>query len=207
MLYTFTPKPFVQFYDINANNCLKVQFLSGIHSFLISLFVTNNRLFGPTIRTTHQLKRPNRYTKWWPSHYTINSFIWISYTILSVHSFFILNSTKFCITFQLFPNDSKILDDFKSDLSDAKTFAKKINAIVSAEKQSEEQHNAEEEKRRQFASNQKLGLVSALLKVGDWKNAKQLIDKLPEYYAVSFDTIAKQLSHLIHFSIDKMYKQ
>ena len=99
------------------------------------------------------------------------------------------------------------MEDFRTELSEAKTFAKKINAIVSAEKQLDDQLAAEEEKRRQFSANQKLGLISALFKVGDWQSAKTLIDRLPEYYAVSFDVIAKQLCDLIHFTIDKIYKQ
>ncbi|CAG2179922.1 unnamed protein product, partial [Oppiella nova] len=107
----------------------------------------------------------------------------------------------------LSPIDSKILDNFKTELTEAKTYAKRINAIVTSDKQSEEHINLEEEKQKRFLSNQKLGLILALLRVGDWENAKLLIHKLPEYYAVSFDNIAKQLCDLIHFSIDKIYKQ
>ena len=109
--------------------------------------------------------------------------------------------------FKLSPNDRKILEDFKTDLSEAKTFAKKINAIISAEKQMEEQMAAEDDKKRQYVTNQKLGLISALFKVGDWTNAKAMIEQLPEYYAVSFDIIAKQLCDLTHFVIDKIYRQ
>ncbi|XP_054160183.1 THO complex subunit 2-like [Oppia nitens] len=108
----------------------------------------------------------------------------------------------------LYPNDNKILDDFKNELSEARTFAKKINSILTnPEKQNEDEKNVEEERQKQFLSNQKLGLILALLKVGDWKNAELLIRKLPEYYAVSFETIANQLCDLIHYSIDKIYKQ
>jgi len=94
------------------------------------------------------------------------------------------------------------------ELSEAKTFAKRSNAIATGDsKQNEEPQTSEDEKHRHFISNQKLGLILALLKVGDWKNAKELIHKLPEYYAVSFDNIAKQLCALTHFTIDKIYRQ
>lgn len=146
--------------------------------------------------------------KWWLWPYITSWLKSISYTILWV--IFNFNFSEIINSFywiQLYPNDNQILEDFKTELTEAKTFAKKINAIVSAEKQLDDQLAAEEEKRRQFATNQKLGLISALFKVGDWQSAKTLIDRLPEYYAVSFDIIAKQLCDLIHVSIDKFYRQ
>ncbi len=36
-----------------------------------------------------------------------------------------------------------------------------------------------------LARNQKLGLVCALLEMGNWQLAKQLLDRFPEFYAVN----------------------
>ena len=109
----------------------------------------------------------------------------------------------FSFTQQLAPSDAKILEQFNSNLEDAKTFAKRINYI--SEKQEDSQ--TEEEKNLEFYSNQKLGLILALLKIGDWQHAKEVIQKLPEYYAVNHDKIAKQLCILLHYVIDKLYRR
>lgn len=56
-------------------------------------------------------------------------------------------------------------------------------------------------------NNQKLGLAKALLKVGDWESAKDLINRLPEYYVISNEKIVKEMCILIHFAIDKLYRR
>ncbi|KAH9373714.1 hypothetical protein HPB48_018641 [Haemaphysalis longicornis] len=53
--------------------------------------------------------------------------------------------------------------------------------------------------------NQKLGLCEALLEVGDWPSAQQLMDKLPDHYAVSQPHIARQLCLLVHTLLEPLY--
>lgn len=56
-------------------------------------------------------------------------------------------------------------------------------------------------------SNQKFGLLEALLSVGAWKQAEDLIALLPTYHAVSQPKIAKALCKLIHITMDPLYKK
>ncbi|EYC09354.1 hypothetical protein Y032_0061g3295 [Ancylostoma ceylanicum] len=57
-----------------------------------------------------------------------------------------------------------------------------------------------------LSTNQKLGLVCALIEDGAWSLAKILIDRLPEYYAVQASTrVSNAISDLIGQSIEKFY--
>uniref|UniRef100_A0A1I7U919 THO complex subunit 2 n=1 Tax=Caenorhabditis tropicalis TaxID=1561998 RepID=A0A1I7U919_9PELO len=59
-----------------------------------------------------------------------------------------------------------------------------------------------------LSSNQKLGLACALLENGNWKEAQQLIDRLPEYYAVQASPrLCRALCDIIERSIDDFYKK
>ncbi len=55
--------------------------------------------------------------------------------------------------------------------------------------------------------NQKLGLCEALLNLGDWDHAKQVIDRLPGHSAVSNQQIAKALCLLVSKLIDPLYRR
>ena len=59
----------------------------------------------------------------------------------------------------------------------------------------------------QLIDNQKLGLCEALLNLGDWDHAKQLIDRLPSNSAVSNPEIAKALCLLVSKLIDPVYRR
>ncbi|GIY31131.1 THO complex subunit 2 [Caerostris extrusa] len=59
----------------------------------------------------------------------------------------------------------------------------------------------------EFEDNQKLGLLAALIDIGDWEHAHQLIGCFPNYYATSHSFIAKKLCSLIHILIDDFYKK
>lgn len=59
-----------------------------------------------------------------------------------------------------------------------------------------------------LSTNQKLGLVCALIEDGAWSLAKTLIDRLPEYYAVQASTrISNAISDLIGRSIESFYAE
>uniref|UniRef100_A0A158P8F9 THO complex subunit 2 n=1 Tax=Angiostrongylus cantonensis TaxID=6313 RepID=A0A158P8F9_ANGCA len=57
-----------------------------------------------------------------------------------------------------------------------------------------------------LSTNQKLGLVCALIEDGAWPLAKTLIDRLPEYYAVQASTrVSNAISDLIGRTIENFY--
>ncbi|ETN74309.1 hypothetical protein NECAME_13053 [Necator americanus] len=65
---------------------------------------------------------------------------------------------------------------------------------------------AELNEEKVLSTNQKLGLVCALIEDGAWSLAKVLIDRLPEYYAVQASTrVSNAISDLIGQSIEKFY--
>ena len=56
-------------------------------------------------------------------------------------------------------------------------------------------------------SNQKFGLLAALLEVGAWTHAENCIAQLPTYYAVAQPAIAKALENLIHITMQPVHKR
>ncbi|RWS26655.1 THO complex subunit 2-like isoform X1 [Leptotrombidium deliense] len=107
----------------------------------------------------------------------------------------------------LSPADSTIFEQYKEELTEAKSFAKKPLTTFSPEdKANEDEKLAEFEKLHSSESNQKLGLCLSCLRVGDWKTAKEIMKKMPDFYAVAEAKIAKQICNLIHFTLDKFYR-
>ena len=83
------------------------------------------------------------------------------------------------------PLDSKICETFKSEIEKAKLFPRKIAEFLSVEGAKQEDINIfEDEKSMTIGSNQKLGLVLSLIRIGDWKNASKIMNRLPEYFTV-----------------------
>ncbi|CAI4222295.1 unnamed protein product [Auanema sp. JU1783] len=59
-----------------------------------------------------------------------------------------------------------------------------------------------------LGTNQKLGLICALLEHGEWTLAKQIIDRLPEYYAVQASRrVCKALSQMVDHVITDFYRE
>lgn len=58
----------------------------------------------------------------------------------------------------------------------------------------------------QFSDNQKFCLCEALLSVGDWDHAQQLINKHPQYACISRKRIATKLIKFIEYLIDPLYQ-
>uniref|UniRef100_A0A158R5S7 THO complex subunit 2 n=1 Tax=Syphacia muris TaxID=451379 RepID=A0A158R5S7_9BILA len=59
-----------------------------------------------------------------------------------------------------------------------------------------------------LTKNQKLGLTYALLEEGAWPSAKQLLDRFPEFYAVSASRdIALAIADMLERSIDDFYQE
>lgn len=103
----------------------------------------------------------------------------------------------------LIPTDQSIYKYYENDLDQARAYAKKI--IVPTDDKPEEDNLSKFERFSLIENNQKLGLCSALLKTGDYVLAKQVICKLPDFYAVSNSTISMQLCILVHYAIDIIY--
>lgn len=55
--------------------------------------------------------------------------------------------------------------------------------------------------------NQKFGLCHTLLLVGAWPQAKDAMDKLPKFAAVSEEPVVVAMCKLIHILIEPIYRQ
>ncbi|XP_063793311.1 THO complex subunit 2 isoform X1 [Pseudophryne corroboree] len=110
----------------------------------------------------------------------------------------------------LLPLDSSILEEHKKELVEAKLIVRKLTMVVlSSEKPEEKDKEKEkdEEKNEKAPDNQKLGLLEALLKIGDWQHAQNIMDQMPPFYATSHKPIALALCHLIHVTIEPLYRR
>lgn len=59
----------------------------------------------------------------------------------------------------------------------------------------------------QYVTNQKLGLCEALLSLGVWDRAKEILDKLPEFFGTVHKPIATGLCAMVHCMMDTLYKK
>lgn len=55
--------------------------------------------------------------------------------------------------------------------------------------------------------NQKLGLLEALLRIGDWHHAQSIMDQMPSFYATSHKAIALALCQLVHLTVEPLYRR
>lgn len=59
----------------------------------------------------------------------------------------------------------------------------------------------------QMPDNQKLGLLEALLRLGDWRHAQSIMDQMPSFYATSHKAIALALCQLVHLTVEPLYRR
>lgn len=59
----------------------------------------------------------------------------------------------------------------------------------------------------QLPDNQKLGLLEALLRLGDWHHAQSIMDQMPSFYATSHKAIALALCQLVHLTVEPLYRR
>lgn len=59
----------------------------------------------------------------------------------------------------------------------------------------------------QLPDNQKLGLLEALLRLGDWHHAQSIMDQMPSFYATSHKSIALALCQLVHLTVEPLYRR
>uniref|UniRef100_G1QFK8 THO complex subunit 2 n=1 Tax=Myotis lucifugus TaxID=59463 RepID=G1QFK8_MYOLU len=110
----------------------------------------------------------------------------------------------------LLPADNCIMDEYKREMVEAKEIVRKLTIVVlSSEKidKQEKEKEKEEEKVEKPPDNQKLGLLEALLKIGDWQHAQNIMDQMPPYYAASHKLIALAICKLIHITIEPLYRR
>uniref|UniRef100_A0A2K6S516 THO complex subunit 2 n=1 Tax=Saimiri boliviensis boliviensis TaxID=39432 RepID=A0A2K6S516_SAIBB len=110
----------------------------------------------------------------------------------------------------LLPADNCIMDEHKREIAEAKQIVRKLTMVVlSSEKMDdrEKEKEKEEEKVEKPPDNQKLGLLEALLKIGDWQHAQNIMDQMPPYYAASHKLIALAICKLIHITIEPLYRR
>ncbi|KAM9326092.1 THO complex subunit 2 [Gastrophryne carolinensis] len=110
----------------------------------------------------------------------------------------------------LLPLDSSILEEHKKEVFEAKQIVRKLTMVVLSNDKNEEKEKEkekDEEKAEKAPDNQKLGLLEALLKIGDWQHAQNIMDQMPPFYASSHKSIALALCHLIHRTIEPLYRR
>ncbi|XP_026948144.1 THO complex subunit 2 isoform X6 [Orcinus orca] len=110
----------------------------------------------------------------------------------------------------LLPADNCIMDEHKREIVEAKQIVRKLTMVVlSSDKidEREKEKEKEEEKVEKPPDNQKLGLLEALLKIGDWQHAQNIMDQMPPYYAASHKLIALAICKLIHITIEPLYRR
>ncbi|CAK6441230.1 unnamed protein product [Pipistrellus nathusii] len=110
----------------------------------------------------------------------------------------------------LLPADNCIMDEYKREMVEAKEIVRKLTMVVlSSEKidKPEKEKEKEEEKVEKPPDNQKLGLLEALLNIGDWQHAQNIMDQMPPYYAASHKLIALAICKLIHKTIEPLYRR
>ncbi|XP_075429525.1 THO complex subunit 2 isoform X1 [Ascaphus truei] len=108
----------------------------------------------------------------------------------------------------LLPLDSSILEEYKKEVVEAKQIVRKLTLVVlSSEKSEDKDKEKEDEKTEKPPDNQKLGLLEALIKIGDWQHAQNIMDQMPPFYATSHKSIAIALCRLIHVTIEPLYRR
>ncbi|XP_053229209.1 THO complex subunit 2 [Podarcis raffonei] len=110
----------------------------------------------------------------------------------------------------LLPADNTIIEEHKREIGEAKLIVRKLTVVVlSSEKtdEKEKEKEKEEEKTEKPPDNQKLGLLEAMLKIGDWQHAQNIMDQMPPFYATSHKPIAVALCQLLHVMIEPLYRR
>uniref|UniRef100_A0A668AWI4 THO complex subunit 2 n=1 Tax=Myripristis murdjan TaxID=586833 RepID=A0A668AWI4_9TELE len=110
----------------------------------------------------------------------------------------------------LMPLDVTIVEEHKQEISEAKQIARKlIMVVVPSEKSEDKEKDKEkdEEKNEKPPDNQKLGLLEALLRIGDWHHAQSIMDQMPSFYATSHKAIALALCQLVHLTVEPLYRR
>uniref|UniRef100_A0A671QYU6 THO complex subunit 2 n=1 Tax=Sinocyclocheilus anshuiensis TaxID=1608454 RepID=A0A671QYU6_9TELE len=82
-----------------------------------------------------------------------------------------------------------------------------VLVVLSSDLDKEKEKEKEEEKNEKPPDNQKLGLLEALLRIGDWQHAQSIMDQMPAFYATSHKAIAIALCQLLHLIVEPLYRR
>uniref|UniRef100_A0A182M4N4 THO complex subunit 2 n=1 Tax=Anopheles culicifacies TaxID=139723 RepID=A0A182M4N4_9DIPT len=104
------------------------------------------------------------------------------------------------------PPDKTIVADWEAEMAQAKEYVRKLNVILTNKDKEPEQEPEFETAPEKYALNQKWGLCEAMLMIGDWNTAQQLIRKLPEQSVMVHEPIAQALCRLLHMIIEPVYR-
>ncbi|XP_062856432.1 THO complex subunit 2 isoform X2 [Trichomycterus rosablanca] len=110
----------------------------------------------------------------------------------------------------LLPLDSSIVEEHKREILEAKQVARKLTMVVLPSEKSDDkdkEKEKEEEKNEKPPDNQKLGLLEALLRIGDWQHAQSIMEQMPPFYATSHKAIAVALCQLLHLTMAPLYRK
>ncbi|KAL7863770.1 hypothetical protein SRHO_G00127540 [Serrasalmus rhombeus] len=110
----------------------------------------------------------------------------------------------------LLPQDSTIVEEHKREILEAKQIARKLTMVVVPSEKTDDKEKdkeKEEEKSEKPPDNQKLGLLEALLRIGDWQHAQSIMEQMPAYYATSHKAIAIALCQLLHLIVEPLYRR
>ncbi|XP_023686314.2 THO complex subunit 2 isoform X1 [Paramormyrops kingsleyae] len=110
----------------------------------------------------------------------------------------------------LLPSDASIVEEHKRQILEAKQIARKLNMVVVPSEKTEDkekEREKEEEKSEKPPDNQKLGLLEALLRIGDWQHAQSIMEQMPAFYATSHKAIALALCQLLHLTVEPLYRR
>uniref|UniRef100_A0A4W4EJF1 THO complex subunit 2 n=1 Tax=Electrophorus electricus TaxID=8005 RepID=A0A4W4EJF1_ELEEL len=110
----------------------------------------------------------------------------------------------------LLPLDSTIIEEHKREILEAKQIARKLTMVVVPSEKTddkEKEKEKEEEKNEKPPDNQKLGLLEALLRIGDWQHAQSIMEQMPSFYATSHKAIAIALCQLLHLLVEPLYRR
>ncbi|KAG8144557.1 hypothetical protein E2320_013047 [Naja naja] len=100
--------------------------------------------------------------------------------------------------------------EHRREIGEAKQIVRKLTMVVLSSEKTEEKEKEkekEEEKMEKPPDNQKLGLLEAMLKIGDWQHAQSIMDQMPPFYATSHKPIALALCQLLHVMIEPLYRR
>ncbi|TWW74883.1 THO complex subunit 2 [Takifugu flavidus] len=106
----------------------------------------------------------------------------------------------------LMPPDVTIVEEHKRDISEAKQLDRKLVKLVLPTDKNEEK-DKEDDKNEKLPDNQKLGLLEALLRIGDWHHAQSIMDQMPSFYTTSHKAIALALCQLVHLTVEPLYRR
>nr|NP_001366034.1 THO complex subunit 2-like [Jaculus jaculus] len=109
----------------------------------------------------------------------------------------------------LLPTDNCIMNEYKREIVEAKQIVRKLTMVIlpSDKTDDREKEKKKDDKVEKAPENQKLGLLEALLKIGDWQHAQNIMDQMPPYYAASHEVIALAICRLIHITIEPLYRR